>query len=37
MSTIPLSPPKRLLDLEVDGRTVHVPEGSTILDRKSVV
>jgi len=32
MSTIPLSPPKRLLDLEVDGRTVHVPEGSTILD-----
>ena len=29
---IPLAPPKRLVDLEVDGRTVRVPEGSTILD-----
>ena len=29
---IPLTPPKRLIDLEVDGRTVRVPEGSTILD-----
>ena len=24
--------PKKLIDLEVDGRTVRVPEGSTILD-----
>jgi predicted molibdopterin-dependent oxidoreductase YjgC len=30
--TIPLAPPRRLVDLEVDGRTVRVPEGSTILD-----
>ncbi|HEU4354480.1 MAG TPA: 2Fe-2S iron-sulfur cluster-binding protein, partial [Actinomycetota bacterium] len=29
---VPLAPPKRLIDLEVDGRTVRVPEGSTILD-----
>jgi predicted molibdopterin-dependent oxidoreductase YjgC len=29
---IPLAPPRRLVDLEVDGRTVRVPEGSTILD-----
>ncbi|MFM7718112.1 MAG: 2Fe-2S iron-sulfur cluster-binding protein [Actinomycetota bacterium] len=32
MSAIPLDPPARLIDLEVDGRTVRVPEGSTILD-----
>ena len=29
---VPLDPPRRLLDLEVDGETVRVPEGSTILD-----
>lgn len=32
MSGIPLDPPVRLLDLEVDGRAVRVPEGATILD-----
>ncbi|NRQ34104.1 4Fe-4S binding protein [Nonomuraea sp. NN258] len=29
---IPLQPPRRLIDVDVDGRTVRVPEGSTILD-----
>ena len=29
---VPLAPPRRLIELEVDGRTVRVPEGSTILD-----
>ena len=29
---IPLAPPKRLVGLEVDGTTVRVPEGSTILE-----
>ncbi|HEX5950749.1 MAG TPA: 2Fe-2S iron-sulfur cluster-binding protein [Actinomycetota bacterium] len=29
---VPLAPPRRLIDLEVDGRAVRVPEGSTILD-----
>jgi len=29
---VPLEPPKRLIDLEVDGRAVRVPEGATILD-----
>jgi predicted molibdopterin-dependent oxidoreductase YjgC len=28
----PLAPPRRLLDLEVDGETIRVAEGSTILD-----
>ncbi|MFM8944059.1 MAG: 2Fe-2S iron-sulfur cluster-binding protein [Actinomycetota bacterium] len=32
MTRIPLDPPARLLDLEVDGRAVRVPEGATILD-----
>src|SRR5512144_2840806 len=32
MTIVPLAPPRRLLDVEVDGRTVRVPEGSTILD-----
>jgi NADP-reducing hydrogenase subunit HndD len=32
MSVVPLAPPRRLLELEVDGRPVRVPEGSTILD-----
>jgi NADP-reducing hydrogenase subunit HndD len=29
---VPLSPPKRLVDLDLDGRTVRVPEDATILD-----
>ena len=29
---VPLDPPRRLLDLEIDGRTTRVPEGATILD-----
>jgi predicted molibdopterin-dependent oxidoreductase YjgC len=29
---VPLAPPKRLVDVEVDGRAVRAPEGSTILD-----
>jgi len=28
---IPLAPPRRLVDMEVDGKAVRVPEGSTIL------
>jgi predicted molibdopterin-dependent oxidoreductase YjgC len=32
MSAVPVSPPRRLLDAEVDGVAVRVPEGSTILD-----
>jgi hypothetical protein len=32
MSAIPLDPPRRLLDIEVDGQTVRVAEGATILD-----
>lgn len=32
MTRIPLDPPARLVDLEVDGRPVRAPEGSTILD-----
>ena len=32
MSVVPLDPPRRLIDVEVDGKTVRVPEGSTILD-----
>ena len=32
MSAVPLAPPRRLLDAEVDGRAVRVPEGATILD-----
>ena len=32
MSRVPLDPPVRLLDLEVDGRPVRVPEGASILD-----
>jgi len=32
MTVVPLAPPTRLIDLEVDGRAVRVPEGSTILD-----
>ncbi|MFC4113022.1 2Fe-2S iron-sulfur cluster-binding protein [Nonomuraea zeae] len=29
---IPLQPPRRLIDVEIDGEAVRVPEGSTILD-----
>jgi len=29
---VPLAPPRKLIDLEVDGATVRVPEGDTILD-----
>jgi NADP-reducing hydrogenase subunit HndD len=32
VSVVPVAPPRRLLDVEVDGRAVRVPEGSTILD-----
>jgi NADP-reducing hydrogenase subunit HndD len=32
MTVVPVAPPRRLLDVEIDGRTVRVPEGSTILD-----
>ncbi|MBI3647270.1 MAG: (2Fe-2S)-binding protein [Actinobacteria bacterium] len=32
MSQVMLDPPRRLIDLEVDGKPVRVPEGSTILD-----
>jgi predicted molibdopterin-dependent oxidoreductase YjgC len=32
MTVMPLAPPRRLLDLEVDGQTIRVAEGSTILD-----
>ena len=28
---IPLAPPRRLVDVEVDGKTLRAPEGSTIL------
>ena len=28
---VPVDPPRRLIDLEIDGRTARVPEGSTIL------
>jgi predicted molibdopterin-dependent oxidoreductase YjgC len=29
---VPLAPPKRLVDLELDGKTVRAPEDATILD-----
>ncbi len=32
VSAVPVAPPRRLLDAEVDGRAVRVPEGATILD-----
>lgn len=32
MSVLPLAPPKRLVEMEIDGKTVRVPEGSTILE-----
>jgi predicted molibdopterin-dependent oxidoreductase YjgC len=32
MSVVPVAPPRRLLDVEIDGAPARVPEGSTILD-----
>ncbi|MDP6239745.1 MAG: 2Fe-2S iron-sulfur cluster-binding protein, partial [Acidimicrobiales bacterium] len=32
MNDIPVSTPRRLVELTIDGGTVRVPEGSTILD-----
>src|ERR1700675_896660 len=29
---VPLDPPRRVLDVEIDGVAVRVPEGSTLLD-----
>ncbi|MEU4542989.1 2Fe-2S iron-sulfur cluster-binding protein [Nonomuraea dietziae] len=29
---MPLQPPRRLIDVEIDGEAVRVPEGSTVLD-----
>jgi NADP-reducing hydrogenase subunit HndD len=31
VSAVPLDPPRKLIDLEVDGQSVRVPEGTTIL------
>jgi NADP-reducing hydrogenase subunit HndD len=32
MSAVPLDPPRRLIDIDIDGETVRLPEGATILD-----
>ena len=32
MAQVMLDPPRRLIDVEVDGAVVRVPEGSTLLD-----
>ena len=32
MARVMLAPPKRLVDVEIDGASVRVPEGSTLLD-----
>jgi predicted molibdopterin-dependent oxidoreductase YjgC len=32
MSAVPLNPPRRLVEFELDGEPTRVPEGSTILD-----
>ncbi len=32
MSAIPVETPRKLMDIDIDGTTVRVPEGSTILD-----
>jgi len=32
VSVIPVEMPRRLIDIEIDGETVRVPEGATILD-----
>jgi hypothetical protein len=35
MTAIPLAPPRRLIELEVDGTSVRVPEGSNPPPRAS--
>ena len=32
MTPVPLAPPRRLVDVTVDGESVRLPEGSTVLD-----
>src|SRR6201997_4795627 len=32
MSLFPIAPPKRLIEIEIDGEIVRAPEGTTILD-----
>jgi predicted molibdopterin-dependent oxidoreductase YjgC len=32
MSAVPVGMPRRMIELEVDGRTVRVPEGTTVLE-----
>ena len=32
MTTVPLAPPRRLLEFTLDDEAVRVPEGATILD-----
>src|SRR5512141_2476759 len=32
MSAVPVGMPVKLIDVEIDGRTVRVPEGATVLD-----
>jgi predicted molibdopterin-dependent oxidoreductase YjgC len=32
MTAVPVGPPRRLVDLEIDGRAVRVPEGATLLE-----
>ncbi len=32
MSAVPVDPPRRLLDVEIDGETLRVAEGATLLD-----
>src|SRR5437762_13950381 len=32
VSVFPIAPPKRLIEIQIDGETVRVPEGTTILD-----
>jgi NADP-reducing hydrogenase subunit HndD len=32
MTVTPLAPPRRLIDLDIDGETIRIAEGSTILD-----
>ena len=32
MTMVPLAPPRRLVDAEIDGKAIRVPEGTTILE-----
>ena len=32
MTQVPLAPPRKLVDVEIDGATVRVPDDATILD-----